>query len=107
MSRINVPSEVTALAQALAILGRDAERTCNGYTTRSSLERLYAELGKGKGAIMKLRRVVRDMAAAEAAREREEARAAAVYARDKDRLEAERERRVAGERMAASLGIAA
>jgi len=107
MSRINVPSEVTALALALANIGRDAERTCNGYATRQSLERLHAELGKGKGAIMKLRRAVRDMAAAEAARERDEARKAAIFERDKERLLAERERRVSGERMAAGLGIAA
>lgn len=107
MSRINVPAEVTALAHALAILGNDAERTSAGFSTRQALERLYADLSHGKGGIMKLRRSIRDLLATDTAREREEARAAAIYARDEARLLAERERRVSGERIAASLGIAA
>lgn len=107
MSRINVPAEVTALAHALAILGNDAERISAGFSTRQALERLYADLGHGKGGIMKLRRAIRVLLATEADREREEARAAAVYRRDEARLREERERRVAGERMAAGLGIAA
>ncbi len=96
---------MTALAHALAILGNDAERTCAGYTARQALERLYADLGHGKVRHHEaLRRSIRDLLATDAAREREEARAAAVYARDEARLLAERERRVSGERMAAGLG---
>jgi hypothetical protein len=107
MSRINVPSEVTALAHALAILGNDAERTCAGFSTRQALERLYADLGHGKGGIMKLRRSIRDLLATDAAREREEARAAAVYARDEALLLRRRAEQASGERMAAGLGVAA
>lgn len=104
MSRINVPSEVSTLAHSLAILGNTAERVCSGYTTKQSLEQLYADLGRGKGSIMKLRRVVRDMVAAETVREREEARVAAIYARNESRLKAAREAHITGERMAAGMG---
>ena len=104
MSRINVPSEVTTLAHSLAILGNNAERVCAGYTTKQSLEQLYTDLGKGKGGIMRLRRLVREMIAAETSRAREEARVAAIYARNESRLKAAREAHITGERMAAGMG---
>ena len=77
MARINVPAEVHALAHDLAMLGRDASMTCAGFSTRPALERLYRDLGPGKGGMSKLRRAIRDLLASEAAEAREEARLAA------------------------------
>lgn len=107
MPRINVPAEVQTLANSLALLGNDAQRTCAGFSTRPVLERLLRDLGTGKGGIMKLRRSIRALLAEEAAEAREEARIAAAYARDEERLTAAREAQASGERMAAAMGMEA
>lgn len=76
MSRINMPADILSLASDLAVLGKDAERTCAGFSTDTALERLVRDLAAGKGKIQKLQRAVRAHLASEKAAERERVRLA-------------------------------
>lgn len=74
MSRINLPPELQAMANDLALLGNDAARTCAGFSTDTALERLARDLCAGKGKIMKLHRAVKAQLASERAAAKEAAR---------------------------------
>lgn len=76
MASISISPEIHAMAVELANLGREAERTCTGFSTEPAMRRLYEMLGPGKGKAQKLRRAIRDYLTSLAAAEKEAARLA-------------------------------